>query len=224
MPDQAPQGEAAPRRAGNASGRSCPGFEPRIGPTVEALAELSPSMLAPAHCTGRKACHQIAMRIIERSYARRSLAVFSDVVSELFSARDGVSVDELGDVLRDDGGMIDLRWAILVVLVVAAAAVSACGTSSSSTSASTSSTSTTAGAGSGVAAARQKCLDATKKIENSTARSTAEQACNHVTTSNANVSTALGQAKQACLTAAAKIPIASVKQSAQAQCSKITAP
>jgi 7,8-dihydropterin-6-yl-methyl-4-(beta-D-ribofuranosyl)aminobenzene 5'-phosphate synthase len=34
---------------------SGPMFEPIIGPTVEALAELSPSMLVPAHCTGWRA-------------------------------------------------------------------------------------------------------------------------------------------------------------------------
>ena len=41
---------------------SGPMFEPIIGPTVEALAELSPSLLVPAHCTGWKACQQIAAR------------------------------------------------------------------------------------------------------------------------------------------------------------------
>jgi hypothetical protein len=124
--------------------------------------------------------------------------------------------------LRDDGGMIGLRSTLLVVLVVAAAALSACGSSSTSSSSSTA-TSTTAGSGSGVAAAKQKCLDATKKIQDSSARSTAEHACNQITTSNANVSTALSKAKQACITAAAKIPIASLKHAAEAQCNKIAA-
>jgi 7,8-dihydropterin-6-yl-methyl-4-(beta-D-ribofuranosyl)aminobenzene 5'-phosphate synthase len=41
---------------------SGPGFEPRIGATVEALADLSPSMLVPAHCTGWNACYQMAAR------------------------------------------------------------------------------------------------------------------------------------------------------------------
>jgi hypothetical protein len=128
------------------------------------------------------------------------------------------------DGLRDDGGMIGLRSALLVVLVVAAAALSACGSSNTSSSSSTTSAATsTAGSGSGVAAATQKCLDATKQIQNASARSTAEQACNQITTSNANVNTALSKAKQACLTAAAKIPIASLKQAAEAQCNKITA-
>jgi len=84
--------------------------------------------------------------------------------------------------------------------------------------------STASGSGSGIAAAKQKCLDATKKIQNSTARSTAEQACNQITTSNASVSAARNKAEQACLTAAEEIPIASLKHSAQAQCKKIAAP
>ena len=41
---------------------SGPMFEPIIGPTVDALAELSPSLLVPAHCTGWRACHQMAAR------------------------------------------------------------------------------------------------------------------------------------------------------------------
>jgi 7,8-dihydropterin-6-yl-methyl-4-(beta-D-ribofuranosyl)aminobenzene 5'-phosphate synthase len=41
---------------------SGPMFEPIIGPTVDALAELSPSLLVPAHCTGWKAVHQLATR------------------------------------------------------------------------------------------------------------------------------------------------------------------
>ncbi len=41
---------------------SGPMFEPIIEPTVAALAELSPSLLVPAHCTGWKAVHRIAAR------------------------------------------------------------------------------------------------------------------------------------------------------------------
>jgi 7,8-dihydropterin-6-yl-methyl-4-(beta-D-ribofuranosyl)aminobenzene 5'-phosphate synthase len=41
---------------------SGPMFEPIIEPTVTALAELSPSLLVPAHCTGWKAVHRIAQR------------------------------------------------------------------------------------------------------------------------------------------------------------------
>jgi 7,8-dihydropterin-6-yl-methyl-4-(beta-D-ribofuranosyl)aminobenzene 5'-phosphate synthase len=41
---------------------SGPMFEPIIEPTVEALAELSPSLLIPAHCTGWKATHKLAAR------------------------------------------------------------------------------------------------------------------------------------------------------------------
>lgn len=44
---------------------SGPMFEPIIGPTVDALAELSPSLLVPAHCTGWKALHQLATRFPE---------------------------------------------------------------------------------------------------------------------------------------------------------------
>jgi 7,8-dihydropterin-6-yl-methyl-4-(beta-D-ribofuranosyl)aminobenzene 5'-phosphate synthase len=39
---------------------SGPMFERIIEPTVEALAELSPSLLVPSHCTGWKACHRLA--------------------------------------------------------------------------------------------------------------------------------------------------------------------
>jgi 7,8-dihydropterin-6-yl-methyl-4-(beta-D-ribofuranosyl)aminobenzene 5'-phosphate synthase len=41
---------------------SGPMFERIIEPTVDALAELSPSLLVPAHCTGWKAVHRIATR------------------------------------------------------------------------------------------------------------------------------------------------------------------
>jgi 7,8-dihydropterin-6-yl-methyl-4-(beta-D-ribofuranosyl)aminobenzene 5'-phosphate synthase len=41
---------------------SGPMFEPMIEPTVDALAELHPSLLVPAHCTGWKAVHRIASR------------------------------------------------------------------------------------------------------------------------------------------------------------------
>jgi 7,8-dihydropterin-6-yl-methyl-4-(beta-D-ribofuranosyl)aminobenzene 5'-phosphate synthase len=41
---------------------SGPMFEPMIEPTVDALAELDPSLLVPAHCTGWKAVHRIAAR------------------------------------------------------------------------------------------------------------------------------------------------------------------
>jgi 7,8-dihydropterin-6-yl-methyl-4-(beta-D-ribofuranosyl)aminobenzene 5'-phosphate synthase len=39
---------------------SGPMFEPIIEPTVRALRDLSPALLAPAHCTGWKAVHQLA--------------------------------------------------------------------------------------------------------------------------------------------------------------------
>ena len=87
--------------------------------------------------------------------------------------------------------MIHNRRFLLVGLVFAAIALSACGSSGGS------STSSTAGSSvkSGVAAAKQKCLDATKKIQNSTAQSVAEQACDQITTNNANVNAALSKAK-----------------------------
>jgi 7,8-dihydropterin-6-yl-methyl-4-(beta-D-ribofuranosyl)aminobenzene 5'-phosphate synthase len=39
---------------------SGPMFEPIIVPTIDALAELSPELLVPAHCTGWRAVHRIA--------------------------------------------------------------------------------------------------------------------------------------------------------------------
>jgi 7,8-dihydropterin-6-yl-methyl-4-(beta-D-ribofuranosyl)aminobenzene 5'-phosphate synthase len=44
---------------------SGPMFESVIEPTVEALAELAPSLLVPAHCTGWKAVHRLAARFPE---------------------------------------------------------------------------------------------------------------------------------------------------------------
>jgi 7,8-dihydropterin-6-yl-methyl-4-(beta-D-ribofuranosyl)aminobenzene 5'-phosphate synthase len=41
---------------------SGPMFERIIDPTVDALAELAPSLLVPAHCTGWKAVHRLASR------------------------------------------------------------------------------------------------------------------------------------------------------------------
>jgi 7,8-dihydropterin-6-yl-methyl-4-(beta-D-ribofuranosyl)aminobenzene 5'-phosphate synthase len=41
---------------------SGPMFESIIAPTVQALDELSPSLVVPAHCTGWKAVHQLAAR------------------------------------------------------------------------------------------------------------------------------------------------------------------
>jgi 7,8-dihydropterin-6-yl-methyl-4-(beta-D-ribofuranosyl)aminobenzene 5'-phosphate synthase len=40
-------------------------FEPIIGPTCDALAELSPDYLVPAHCTGWRATHALAARFPE---------------------------------------------------------------------------------------------------------------------------------------------------------------
>ncbi|HXO10326.1 MAG TPA: MBL fold metallo-hydrolase [Solirubrobacteraceae bacterium] len=44
---------------------SGPMFESIIEPTVDALTELSPSILVPAHCTGWKAVHRLAARFPE---------------------------------------------------------------------------------------------------------------------------------------------------------------
>jgi 7,8-dihydropterin-6-yl-methyl-4-(beta-D-ribofuranosyl)aminobenzene 5'-phosphate synthase len=41
---------------------SGPAFEPIIGPTCDALAELRPDYLVPAHCTGWRAIHALAAR------------------------------------------------------------------------------------------------------------------------------------------------------------------
>jgi 7,8-dihydropterin-6-yl-methyl-4-(beta-D-ribofuranosyl)aminobenzene 5'-phosphate synthase len=41
---------------------SGPRFEPLIGPTCDAFAELAPDYLVPAHCTGWKATHALAAR------------------------------------------------------------------------------------------------------------------------------------------------------------------
>jgi hypothetical protein len=120
--------------------------------------------------------------------------------------------------MRDDLSMNRYRLLLVVVLVVSAAALSACGSSGSSSSSSTS----TSGSGGAAATAKQKCLDQTKKIQNSTARSTAEQACRKITTGNANVNAALKKAKQSCLSAAQSIPIDSIKKAAESQCQKIS--
>jgi 7,8-dihydropterin-6-yl-methyl-4-(beta-D-ribofuranosyl)aminobenzene 5'-phosphate synthase len=42
---------------------SGPMFEPIIEPTVDALADLSPGLLVPAHCTGWRAVHRLATRV-----------------------------------------------------------------------------------------------------------------------------------------------------------------
>ena len=42
-----------------------PAFEPIIGPTCDALAELAPDHLVPTHCTGWRAVHALARRMPE---------------------------------------------------------------------------------------------------------------------------------------------------------------
>jgi 7,8-dihydropterin-6-yl-methyl-4-(beta-D-ribofuranosyl)aminobenzene 5'-phosphate synthase len=44
---------------------SGPGFEPVIGPTVEALLALAPGLVVPGHCSGWKAQHKIAAALPE---------------------------------------------------------------------------------------------------------------------------------------------------------------
>lgn len=44
---------------------SGPAFEPIIGPTIDALADLAPSVVVPAHCTGWRAVHALAARLPE---------------------------------------------------------------------------------------------------------------------------------------------------------------
>lgn len=123
-----------------------------------------------------------------------------------------------------------LRSVLLVLLVVGAAALSACGNSSTSTSSSMSSTSstaisTTAGSGSGVAAAGQKCLDATKKIQASSARSTAGKGVqsDHHEQREREHGAQQRQSTRASLRQR-RSPVASLKQEAETQCNKITAP
>jgi 7,8-dihydropterin-6-yl-methyl-4-(beta-D-ribofuranosyl)aminobenzene 5'-phosphate synthase len=38
-------------------------FEPVIGPTVEALGQLAPDLVVPAHCTGWRGMHELANRL-----------------------------------------------------------------------------------------------------------------------------------------------------------------
>ena len=40
-----------------------PLFEPIIGPTCDALAELAPQVIVPSHCTGCRATHALAARL-----------------------------------------------------------------------------------------------------------------------------------------------------------------
>jgi 7,8-dihydropterin-6-yl-methyl-4-(beta-D-ribofuranosyl)aminobenzene 5'-phosphate synthase len=51
---------------------SGPRFEPLIGPTCDALAQLAPDFLVPAHCTGWKATHALAARF-PRSFLQSSV-------------------------------------------------------------------------------------------------------------------------------------------------------
>jgi 7,8-dihydropterin-6-yl-methyl-4-(beta-D-ribofuranosyl)aminobenzene 5'-phosphate synthase len=47
-------------------------FEPRIAPTVEALRQIGPQLIVPAHCTGWKAVHEIA-RVLPDAFVSNSV-------------------------------------------------------------------------------------------------------------------------------------------------------
>jgi 7,8-dihydropterin-6-yl-methyl-4-(beta-D-ribofuranosyl)aminobenzene 5'-phosphate synthase len=47
-------------------------FEPRIAPTVEALRQIGPQLIVPAHCTGWKAVHEIA-RVLPDAFVPNSV-------------------------------------------------------------------------------------------------------------------------------------------------------
>jgi 7,8-dihydropterin-6-yl-methyl-4-(beta-D-ribofuranosyl)aminobenzene 5'-phosphate synthase len=47
-------------------------FEPRIAPTVEALRQIGPELIVPAHCTGWKAVHEIA-RVLPDAFVSNSV-------------------------------------------------------------------------------------------------------------------------------------------------------
>ncbi len=59
---------------------SGPLFEPIIGPTCEALAELAPEVIVPAHCTGWKAVHALAARFPE-NFLQNSVGTTFDLSS-----------------------------------------------------------------------------------------------------------------------------------------------
>jgi 7,8-dihydropterin-6-yl-methyl-4-(beta-D-ribofuranosyl)aminobenzene 5'-phosphate synthase len=57
-----------------------PAFEPVIGPTRDALAELAPDVLVPAHCTGWRATHALAARLPE-AFIQNSVGTRFDFVA-----------------------------------------------------------------------------------------------------------------------------------------------
>jgi len=63
-----------------------PAFEPIIWPTVEALSELGPQVVAPAHCTGWRATHALAAAFpdafIPGSVGTKYVFESGDVVSQ----------------------------------------------------------------------------------------------------------------------------------------------
>jgi 7,8-dihydropterin-6-yl-methyl-4-(beta-D-ribofuranosyl)aminobenzene 5'-phosphate synthase len=54
-----------------------PAFEPIIGPTVDALTEMAPSLLVPGHCTGWRAQHALAAALPDSWVAGSSGSSFS---------------------------------------------------------------------------------------------------------------------------------------------------
>ena len=58
-----------------------PLFEPRAGPTVAALQQLAPRMIAPGHCTGWRATHEIARRLPD-AFIQTSVGTTFDVATE----------------------------------------------------------------------------------------------------------------------------------------------
>jgi 7,8-dihydropterin-6-yl-methyl-4-(beta-D-ribofuranosyl)aminobenzene 5'-phosphate synthase len=57
-----------------------PAFEPVIGPTCDALAELAPDVLVPAPCTGWRATHALAARLPE-AFIENSVGTRFDFVA-----------------------------------------------------------------------------------------------------------------------------------------------
>jgi 7,8-dihydropterin-6-yl-methyl-4-(beta-D-ribofuranosyl)aminobenzene 5'-phosphate synthase len=53
-----------------------PAFEPIIGRTVSALADLQPALVVPGHCTGWRAQHALAKALPDAWVARSSGSSF----------------------------------------------------------------------------------------------------------------------------------------------------
>jgi len=57
-----------------------PLFEPRIEPTLDALADIGPTVLVPTHCTGWKATHAIAQRFPD-AFIQNSVGTSIDITA-----------------------------------------------------------------------------------------------------------------------------------------------